>query len=320
MFIKILLFCLLTLSEAKKKKGSKIHKGECGPSCEFKYFESNKTLLISGSGAMHDFHEKLVPWFDYRGGVEEIHVFGVTVIGKESFNMCTSAKRALIPDTVTKIDDYAFLNARSLKEINIPGSVETIGRYAFANCEQAVKLTLPNSVKTIEAFAFSRLYSLPELKIPNSVRFIGMYAFQHMKSITTVTLPDSLTEVSRDMFSECDKLENVILPKSIRKIGMFAFGNCRALVKFTVPEGVETIENGAFFSCPYLQEMHLPASLRNVGVGAFSYCEDINLVTFAGKNEPSYEGDPFDKSNENIKITVPSGYKGKSFLGRKLSK
>ena len=99
---------------------------------------------------------------------------------------------------------------------------------------------------------------------------------------------------------------------------MFAFGNCRSLVKIVLPEGVETIENGVFFSCPYLQEIQLPSTLKFVGRGAFSYCDDLTTVTFKGKHEPKFEGDPFEKSTGNIKISVPSGYKGKTFLGKKI--
>ena len=139
-----------------------------------------------------------------------------------------------------------------------------------------------------------------------------------MKSIVSATIPASITELKRDTFSECDKLETVNLPSTLKTIGMFAFGNCRGLIKFTVPEGVERIENGAFFSCPYLQEIHLPSTLTFVGRGAFSYCEDINLVTFDGKKDPSFEGNPFNDSAENFKITVASGYKGKTFLGKKI--
>ena len=314
---KIFLFCLIALSEAKKKKRN-VRSGQCGPSCEMKYHEKNKTLIIFGTGDMYDYREKLVPWYEYRGQIEEIHIYGMSLIGKESFNMCTNTRKVILGKPIKKIDDYAFTNVRSLKEIDIPDTVEIIGRYAFANCEQVVKLTIPNSVKIIEAFAFSRLYSQPDLVIPNSVTSIGMYAFQHMKSLVSVTIPNSITEIQRDTFSECDKLVNVNLPNTIKTIGQFAFGNCRGLIKFTVPEGVENIENGAFFSCPYLQEMHLPSTLKHVGVGAFSYCEDIKLVTFDGKTEPKYEGNPFDRSNENIQIIVPAGYKGKTFFGKKL--
>ena len=58
---------------------------------------------------------------------------GVTSIGSFSFSFCSSLTSIEIPDSCTKIDDYAFFES-SLKKITIPTSVISIGDSAFERC------------------------------------------------------------------------------------------------------------------------------------------------------------------------------------------
>lgn len=51
-----------------------------------------------------------------------------------------------IPNTVTRIGNYAFDHCYSLKSITIPNSVIEIGWYAFGYCQNLKSLVIPNSV------------------------------------------------------------------------------------------------------------------------------------------------------------------------------
>lgn len=59
---------------------------------------------------------------------------GVTSIGKYAFVDCGLLQSITIPDSVTSIGDKAFLLCVSLKGITIPDGVLSIGNDAFANC------------------------------------------------------------------------------------------------------------------------------------------------------------------------------------------
>lgn len=59
-----------------------------------------------------------------------------------------------IPNTVTKIGDYAFDNCRLLETISIPESVTTIGSGAFQGCSNLV-MDIPDTVLKFGADAFS---------------------------------------------------------------------------------------------------------------------------------------------------------------------
>ena len=78
-------------------------------------------------------------------------------------------RKVVIPDTVTEIGDYAFVNNSEITELEIPGSVKRIGSYAFANCVNLRSVKIENGVKELGNACFVGLTALEELKLPGSV-------------------------------------------------------------------------------------------------------------------------------------------------------
>ena len=117
-----------------------------------------------------------------------------------------------IPNTVTKIGNYAFGDCSSLTSVFIPNSVTTIGDKAFSNCHSLKKSCYPNTLSnpfsdgiTISYPAEgaeiedgivygpnkSAIYFVPldfegKYTIPNTVTKIGNYAFGDCSSVTSV--------------------------------------------------------------------------------------------------------------------------------------
>ena len=83
-----------------------------------------------------------------------------------------------IPDSVTKIDDWAFENCSSLQSVTIPDSVTTIGDMAFSGCSSLHSVTIGNCVTTIGNSAFYNCSSLQSVTIPYSVTESGAEAFE----------------------------------------------------------------------------------------------------------------------------------------------
>ena len=52
-------------------------------------------------------------------------------IPKEMFSHCRSMKEVVIPEGITKIDEYAFDHCAALRYVTFPDSLETIARGAF---------------------------------------------------------------------------------------------------------------------------------------------------------------------------------------------
>lgn len=93
--------------------------------------------------------------------------------GNQQANPCVYAKKLylngeeiidlVIPNTVTKIGDYAFYNCNGLKSATISNSVIDIGSYAFYLCSGMNNLTLGKSVAYIRQKAFSGCSALTNI-------------------------------------------------------------------------------------------------------------------------------------------------------------
>ncbi len=88
---------------------------------------------------------------------------------------------------------------RNLTSVVIPNSVTTIDSYAFLN-NRLTNVTISDSVTTIDSYAFFN-NRLTNVTIPDSVTTIGWRAFIN-NYITSVTIPDSVTYLDCDAFDD----------------------------------------------------------------------------------------------------------------------
>ena len=132
----------------------------------------------------------------------------------------------IIPDSVTKIRDYAFSDCSSLSNIVIPDSVTDIGNRAFWRCSSLPNIVIPNSVTSIGDYAFSDCSSLSNIVIPDSVTAIGDFAFSDCSSLSNIVIPDSVTVIGKCAFSDCSSLSNIVIPDSVIAVGYGAFSGC----------------------------------------------------------------------------------------------
>jgi hypothetical protein len=92
----------------------------------------------------------------------------VTSIGERAFSDAGLVSIS-IPDSVTTIEQYAFLDASSLTAIAIPAGVTTIERQTFWGATSLASITLPEGLTTIRYRAFGNNAVLRSLRIPASV-------------------------------------------------------------------------------------------------------------------------------------------------------
>ena len=92
-------------------------------------------------------------------------------------------KDLVIPNSVTSIGDYAFMDYSGLTSVTIPNSVTSIGDYAFRDCSGLTSVTIPNSVTSIgdRAFTGSKLQTivLKAIKPIGSVEFDDINIYNH---------------------------------------------------------------------------------------------------------------------------------------------
>ena len=129
-------------------------------------------------------------------------------------------REVVIPDTVIKISDRAFIDCITITSVDIPGTVTYIGNGAFADC---------NNLKTVV--------------IPNSVTYVGNNAFEHCDNLKTVVIPSSVKEIGVELFKDCASLESVTMPGLTRQMAdkrgyasphvFRPFTGCRSLTNIT---------------------------------------------------------------------------------------
>ena len=132
----------------------------------------------------------------------------ITELEEEAF-MGDAIKSITLPNSITKIGDYAFQNCRQLVSITLPNSIASIPLCAFEGCTNLKDVIIPNSVTKIYESAFAACSGLVNIIIPNNVTFIGQSAFNGCSSITSITIPSNVTTICMYAFLDCGSLESV---------------------------------------------------------------------------------------------------------------
>lgn len=120
-----------------------------------------------------------------------------TVIDNYMFYECSQLTDFEIPGSVKKIGYAAFYNT-ALKEAVIPASVTEIDDWAFGECQNLEKAVLSDGLKSIGGAAFYECPELTDSNIPDSVTTLGGYAFSCCPKLKDMTIPDTI-----DNFGEC---------------------------------------------------------------------------------------------------------------------
>ncbi len=114
----------------------------------------------------------------------------------------------VVPNTVSKISDYAF-NGAGFKSVEIPSSVVSIGQYAFQQCDSLTTINIPAGTVLIDKFAFDNCPNIISVSIANSVKYIKLGAFWRCNSLKELSIGSGIRQIENNSFAECPQLENV---------------------------------------------------------------------------------------------------------------
>ena len=151
----------------------------------------------------------------YRGNDTDVVIpYGVKEIAESAFVDLKGVERMImecedydapemetltIPDSVTKIQEYAFAYCLNLAEVHIPDSVTSIGERAFEGCESLEEIRLPEKLTAIEEYTFFLCENLRKVNIPEGVTRIGKGAFDGI-DLKKVRIPKGVKELGEDAF------------------------------------------------------------------------------------------------------------------------
>ena len=172
-------------------------------------------------------------------GIREI-VFpeGMEAIDGNSCSGCVDLERAVIPDSVTRIEPKAFCGCPKL-------AFEFTGEHPHFRVENNGLIDENGKLICLVNDQISGVY-----KIPEGVTAIGSAAFgaaylEHTIHLTGVEIPDTVTEVGSIAFDGCEGLERLTFPASVKKLEPSIVDGCRKLKEIVIL-GQEVEVTGAF--------------------------------------------------------------------------
>ncbi len=222
----------------------------------------------------------------------------------------------VIPDTVTKINAYAFRDCTSLTSVTIPNSVTSIGDNAFYKCSSLKEVHISDIASWCN-ISFSDYYSNPlyyaknlyisnelvtNLVIPDTVTKINDYAFYNCDSLTSITIPNSVTSIGDYAFYVCASLKEVHI-SDIASWCNISFSNSTSnplyyaknlyinnelVTNLVIPNTVTEIKNYAFVGCTSITSIVIPDSVISIGSAAFDNNSD--LLVYNGYDNGYYIG------------------------------
>lgn len=156
---------------------------------------------------------------------------------------------------VTAIKANAFADIDTFTSVVIPDSVSKIGQYAFARCDGLLSLTLPNSTGLdVDNGAFSHCLSLQSIDLGATLKEIPGSGFEGCTALTSVTVYQA-EAVLGSAFKNCTALREITLPDTLKKINLRAFEGCTALEAVHLSKNMQEIGDYAFSGCTSLQEI-----------------------------------------------------------------
>lgn len=200
----------------------------------------------------------------------------VTSIGMDGFKSATSITGVTFPDSIKKIELWAFIGCTSLSKVDF-GSVEKIAEKAFQDCTSLTKITIPKTLN----------------KGTSGSPFLGC------NNLKNIEFEDGITIIP-DYICGSTPIEEITVPNSVKEIGIWAFSNCTSLKKITILDNVEKMD-GDWYN--YIFDKHNPELTVYCykDSAAAKYAEKFNIkCVYLEKNTKTNKiNNEENKKNEN---------------------
>ncbi len=176
----------------------------------------------------------------------------------------SSVGTIIFGDYVQQVPRGLCRGLNQLTSIALPNTVTKIGEYAFKNCSGLISVTMEEGVQTIGDDAFGDCTNLPQIVIPNSVTKIGHDAFGRCSNLTTATIGNHVDTIGSDAFISCERLMSIELPTSVSYIGISAFHGCLSMNKAIVHSTAELDPLCMILLNPQIDTIVAPASIFDI--------------------------------------------------------
>jgi len=218
---------------------------------------------------------------------DEIDGKPVTCIYSAAFYQ-NNASKIVIPDTVSKIGEAAFVNCENLTDLELPPSLKELGNQALAGCIKLEKIEIPESCEIIGDEAFYGCTGIKEFGIKGNSQYFtaedgvlynsdktAVIAYPPKKTDEYYKAPESVSEIKISAFTGNEYLETVDI-STVTAVGDYAFENCSKLSSVKFSENIDTIGTCAFYNCNNLKAVRLYNNITEIGAASIGYYYDPN--------------------------------------------
>ena len=215
------------------------------------------------------------------------------VIETRKNSLIASCKNTVISPTANEIGEAAFWGRKDLSAINIPNNITNIGKWAFLDCTGLTTAALSSSMTAIETGVFEGCTDLASIEIPSSIASIGENAFNGCYNLT-FEIPATLTDISENAFNGIGTLywnSNIAPSPAVRQsaIRNLVFGNDVTEINWTV-------------EFAGLRSITIPSSITKIGKGALWHLNNLETIYWNSKYPLSETS--IIQSNINLKSLV----------------
>ena len=211
---------------------------------------------------------------------------GITGIEREVFKDFTSLSEIYLSNSIKAIGPLAFKNCISLKEINIPKSVEKIygnkpTSSPFFGCNSDLIIMIHNENCNYSKYwnYYDEEHELYTVRDYRNNYFFGtinspdeeeLYWENLDTNQPIIQIPEGITFIPDEAFDGDLTLEKIYFPSSLKRIGDYAFNHCENLNDIDFPENIEHMGVYCFYDCYKLSKVILPNSLLTLGKFGFT--------------------------------------------------
>lgn len=136
-------------------------------------------------------------------------------IYRDAFSGCSSIDSLVIPDSVSELGTYAFVNCVGLKEIKIGKGLSKLSRGVFRGCSRIHELVIPKNILLIEEDAFSKCRNLERVYMETGIQRIKNHAFYGCHKLAEIHLPESILSLDKAVFAACPVVHIKVVPDSL---------------------------------------------------------------------------------------------------------
>ncbi len=253
-----------------------------------------------------------------KGSSSKITQSGQLIVFKETIVLAMvdittgdAISKLIIPEGITAIHQYAFVNSSGLESVQIPTTLQTIDSYAFYSCDKFTSFTIDNSkmldtynLNTIADYAFlsSGVEKTTDILLSKfeQLNTLNASVFDSCTKLTHIFIPHNITTVIASAFKNCPNITTITAAPNHAIYGKTAFNTLVQKYKtegdtdhYEVLLGCSTsilpldinitrIAASAFAGCTQLFELIVPHTLLTIELDAFAGCTSLDTITFDG--------------------------------------